>query len=492
MLDPGAALGLAVAMEQHADLVIRNARLIDGTGAPSRHGGVALRDGRIAAVGDVGGLPARHTLDAGGKALAPGFIDAHTHDDRALLSAPDMAMKVSQGVTTVICGNCGVSLAPLVRAAVPPPLDLIDDGGWYRFPTVAAFLAEVAANPPAVNAAFLVGHMTLRVGAMDRFDRAASPGEIAAMRARLEEGLAAGAIGFSTGLYYKPSNAAPTEEVIEVARPLKEAGGLYVTHMRDETEGVMDSLAETCRIGREVGVPVIVSHHKVVGVENFGRTRETLAYIDRMRALQEIGFDVYPYHASSTVLRMDTARRSRKVLVTWSRSHPEMAGRSLAEIAAGWGVDQDTAAERLQPAGAVYFSMDEEDVRRVLSHPVAMVGSDGLPHDAKPHPRLWGTFPRVLGHYSRELGLFALEEAVRRMTGLTAARFGLKDRGVLAPGAHADLVLFDPDTVIDRADFADSTRPADGILGVWVNGEPVWRDGAATGARPGRVLKRAA
>jgi N-acyl-D-amino-acid deacylase len=237
-------------------------------------------------------------------------------------------------------------------------------------------------------------------------------------------------------------------------------------------------------------VPVVISHHKTIGRENFGRTAETLPVIAAAMQRQEVGLDAYPYIASSTVLSAAQAERSLKVLVTWSRSAPEQAGRELSAIAADWGVSQKEAADRLQPAGAVYWTMDEADVQRVLRFAHTMIGSDGLPHDSHPHPRLWGAFPRVLGHYSRELGLFGLEEAVRRMTGLSAARFGLIGRGVLAAGAYADITVFDPDTVADRATFEAPMTPAAGIEHVFVNGRPVWTGGKPTGERPGRALRR--
>jgi N-acyl-D-amino-acid deacylase len=309
------------------------------------------------------------------------------------------------------------------------------------------------------------------------------------MRARLEQALDAGAIGLSTGLFYPPANAAPTEEVIELARALHDCGAIHTTHMRDETDHVTDSLEESFRIGREAGVPVVISHHKCAGAANHGRSRETLALIDAVVQRQSLGLDAYPYVAGSTMLDPRRMMGASKVLVSWSRPHPECAGRDLAEIAADWNTSVEDAAERLRPAGAIYFMMAEEDVRRILAYPHTMIGSDGLPHDEHPHPRLWGTFPRVLGHYVREVGLFPLEEAIRKMTGLSAARFGLRDRGVLRVGAHADLVLFDPATVIDRADFDQPMQPSAGIEQVYVNGRCVWRDGATTGERPGRALR---
>jgi len=480
------------------DLVIRNGRVIDGTGAPARLADVAVADGRIAAVGDLAQARAGRAIDARDRVVAPGFIDAHTHDDGALLATPEMTAKVSQGVTTVIAGNCGVSLAPLDLAArgldgPPPPLDLLGETGLFRFPDFAGYLDVLDGAPAAVNAAFLVGHSTLRLGAMARLDRAADEGEIATMRAMLDAALEAGALGLSSGLFYAPAKAAPTDEVIALASGMKgSAGAIYATHMRDEADHVIPALDEAFAIGRAAGVPVVISHHKVLGVENFGRTRETLPLIERAARAQTVGLDVYPYIASSTVLNADSVGQAARTVITWSRAHPEFAGRDLDAAAAALGCSRDEAIDRLQPAGAVYFAMDEDDVRRVLSCPRAMIGSDGLPFDERPHPRLWGTFPRVLGHYAREVGLFSLEEAVRRMTGLPAATFGLSGRGVIAPGAAADLVVFDAETVIDRASFEEPARAAAGIEVVIVNGTPVWRDGATTGARPGRVLRRGA
>ena len=229
---------------------------------------------------------------------------------------------------------------------------------------------------------------------------------------------------------------------------------------------------------------------QLAGPANWGRTVETLALIDAAAKRQPVGLDAYPYIAGSTVLKPELADGTIRIMVTWSEPHPELAGRDLADIARDWGVDILEAAARLQPAGAIYWMMDEADVRRVLSFDETMIGSDGLPHDIHPHPRLWGTFPRVLGHYCREVGLFGLEKAVRKMTGLSAARFGLAGRGIVRAGAYADLCVFDAETVIDRATFAEPTLPASGIEHVFVNGSPVWSEGRPTGERPGRALRR--
>ncbi|HZD19726.1 MAG TPA: D-aminoacylase [Burkholderiales bacterium] len=473
------------------DLLIRNATVVDGTRAPRYEADIAVNNGRIAAIGRLNGAQADIELDASGRIVAPGFIDAHTHDDRLMLCAPDMAPKVSQGVTTVIAGNCGCSLAPAphgMRKPVTPPLDLLDDAGdWFRFASFRDYVDELAAHPPATNCGLLVGHTMLRLQTMEHLQRPANKNEVARMRELADEALEAGALGVSTGLYYEPANAAPTEEVVEVCRPLAKRKRLYVTHMRDEGDNVLASLEETFRIGRELGVAVVISHHKVAGASNHGRSEETLPLIEARMKSQAIALDCYPYCASSTILSASRAGVATKTLVTWSKPHPEVAGMDLDEIRRDYklGIDQ------LLPAGAIYFSMSEADVQRILAFEHTMIGSDGLPHDAAPHPRLWGTFARVLGHYARGLGLFPLETAVYKMTGLTARNFGLADRGVLKPGMAADITIFDAGEIDERASFSAPIQPAKGIETVIVNGAIVWRDGKSTGARPGRVLKRA-
>jgi N-acyl-D-amino-acid deacylase len=475
------------------DLLIEGGTVIDGTRAPRFDADVGVRDGRIAALGDLRGRPSRRRIDASGRIVAPGFIDAHTHDDVALLAQPDMDFKVSQGVTTVVTGNCGISPAPLEpHTPAPPPISLAVQGAQWRFATFAAYLQALRAAPAALNAAPLLGHTTLRARCVADLQRSASEAEIAAMRAHVQEALDAGALGVSTGTYYPPAAAASTEEIIEVCRPLSGSGGVYATHMRDEQDAVLQSLDETFRIGRELGVPVVVSHHKVTGQANWGRSTETLARIGQAMQCQCVALDCYPYTAGSTMLHDDPVRLQGKVLIAHSEPHPQMAGRDLDDIAREWGVAKPEAVRRLQPASAIYFMMREDDVQRILAFEHTMIGSDGIPLGPRPHPRLWGTFPRVLGHYSRELKLFPLETAVWKMTGLTARNFGLADRGRIAEGAAADLVLFDADRVIDTASYDDPKRAAAGIDLVVVNGVPVWEQGRGTGARPGRVLTRAA
>lgn len=476
------------------DLIVRNATIIDGTGAPRFDADIGVRDDRIAKVGRLEAAKTHDEIDASGKVAAPGFIDAHTHDDRLMLSGADMTPKVSQGVTTVIAGNCGISLAPMpngVQGRVPSPLDLLDnEGQWFRFPTFGAYVEELKAHPAAVNCALLVGHMTLRVVAMDDLERPATQSEVERMRGLTREALSAGAIGFSTGLYYELSNAAPTQEVIDIAQPLREFNGIYCTHMRNEAEGVLESLEESFHVGRELGVPVVISHHKVVGTPSHGRSKETLPKIAQAMTMQPVCIDCYPYLASSTMLSYERTKICTRVIVSSSKPHPEFAGMELEAVAQKMGLPVKQAVEKLQPASAIYFSMDEADVQRILAFDNTMIGSDGLPHDARPHPRLWGTFPRVLGHYSRDLKLFSLEAAVRKMTGLPAQTFGLKDRGVLKEGAFADITLFDPATVAEAGTWAQPAQCAKGIETTIVNGRPVWRNGASTSNRTGRVLSR--
>lgn len=481
-------------MKTSFDLVIEGGTLIDGTRAPRRDADIGITAGRITAVaapGELGPHGAQRRVAAGGLIVAPGFIDAHTHDDLALLADPALPFKVSQGVTTVVTGNCGISAAPLnADTPTPQPISLAVAGPGSRFASFGAYLDALRAAPAAVNVAPLLGHTTLRARCVADLGRAATGAEVEAMRAHVREALTAGAIGVSTGTYYPPAAAATTEEIIEVCRPLSGSGGVYATHMRDEQDAVLDSIEETLRIGRELDVPVVVSHHKVTGPANWGRSTETLARLSEAMRCQCVALDCYPYTAGSTMLHTDPVRLQGRVLIAHSAPHPEMSGRDLDAIAADWGVAKLEAVRRLQPAAAIYFMMDEADVQRILAFEPTMIGSDGIALGASPHPRLWGTFPRVLGRYSRELKLFPLETAVWKMTGLSAHNFGLEGRGQVAEGAAADLVLFDAATVADTATYEHPQQPAHGIRQVFVNGLAVWDGGRATGARPGQVLPR--
>lgn len=492
------------------DLVIREVTLFDGTGAPPSPADVAIEGDRIAAVHAASGaapLPGRRTLDGRGLALAPGFIDVHTHDDFAALMYPDMAFKLAGGVTTCVVGNCGFGAAPHAAAAVMaktlhPNLSLPE---WQGY---AGYMRRLEAHPPGVNIGVLVGHGTARLAAMRTENRPPRGAEMSAMKAILAEGLEAGALGLSSGLVYDPGRFAATEELVELASLMRGTGALYATHMRDEGTGLLDSVREALAIGAGAGVPVQISHHKASGRTAWGLVRESLKLIEEaQRRGQQVQADQYPYTAGSTILaavyRDGKLRgaigdlRPQDVVIASTASHPDWEGRSLAQLGLEMGCTPEQAAERVLAADsgvtAILHAMSEEDVRTVMRHPSTMIGSDGIPTlEGRPHPRLYGTFPRVLGRYARDEKLFPMEEAVYRMTGFAAATFGLRDRGVIRSGACADLVLFDPATIIDRGTFEDPKRAPEGIHAVFVNGVQAVGAGRATGKRAGRVLRRGA
>lgn len=478
------------ATEDQFDVLIRNGQLYDGTGIPPRAGDIGIRSGRIAGIGDLTQAIGDEEIDASGLAVAPGFIDTHTHDDLGLLTDPDMSCKVSQGVTTVVTGNCGFSIAPVYGDRRPPFVSReSDEPGQFRFETVDAYFDALDKAPAAANSVFLVGHGTLRANLMPSLAEPASASEISAMRSDVRAAMKAGAWGLSTGLFYPGSRAAPTEEVMALCEEVAPFGGIYATHIRDEGAKLEESVDEALDIAKHAGIAAVLSHHKASGAKHHGKVVKTLLNITARSRDQKIGLDVYPYIAGSTMLMPARTMEAAKILITWSEPMPEASGRDLQELADEHGVALDEMAERLQPAGAIYFTLSEEDVQRVLSYPESMIGSDGLFHDQHPHPRLWGTFPRVLGHYAREMGLMPMEEAVRRMTGLPAEKLGLEDRGIIQDGAIADLTLFDPATVIDTATFDNPIQASDGIHTVMTAGRPVWQNGKPTGQTPGNLIR---
>ena len=472
--------------------------VVDGSGGPSWPGDLLLIGDRIARLGE--GLRQRlpegmaeadlDVVDCRGQVIAPGFIDAHTHDDAIVLRDPAYLPKISQGITTVVTGNCGISLMPHVTDVAAAPLNLLGAGS-FRYPTMRAYRDAVQAAQPALNVAALVGHTTLRFATMRDLTRAASGDERAQMAALLDACMAQGAHGLSSGLFYEEAYPAPADEVTDLARIVARHGGVYATHLRSEMAQIIEALHEAGDTAFDAGVPLVISHHKCAGPANWGRTRETLPLIEALAKRQNIAMDVYPYVAGSTVLREDLVDGVIDVMLTWSDTHPEHGGRMLAAIADDWGVDQKTACRRLQPGGACYFQMSEDDVERVIAHPLTMIGSDGLPHDRHPHPRLWGAFPRVFARYWRERRLFTLEQAVHKMTGLTARNFRIADRGVLKADAMADVVVFDPERVADTATYDQPINASLGITAVFVNGRLAYRGGADKPQvleRAGRVL----
>ena len=478
---------------------LRGGLIVDGTSAPGWKGDVLLVDGRIAALATqltaerrdaFGPASDVEEIDCTGKVIAPGFIDVHTHDDATVLDMPQNLPKLSQGVTTVIVGNCGISLAPVVTDAPIAPLSLLGDK-QFRFHSFAQYADAVDASEPCVNVAALFGHTALRVKHLSDLNRAATVDERNAMLVDVREAMQAGALGLSSGVFYEQAFAADMDELVPLASEVARQGGVYATHIRSELETLLPSMMEAAETARHAGVPVIFSHHKCCGPSNWGRAKETLALIDQLALQQDAGLDVYPYTAGSTVLRPDLADGVIDILITNSEAHPEMMGRYLKDIAEEWGVDQQDAAERLKPGNACYFQMCDEDVDRVVAHPQSMIGSDGLPHDVRPHPRLWGAFPRVLASYWREKQLMSMEQAVHKMTGLSARRFRIPDRGVLREGAHADVVVFDPARVRDLASFEDPIQFSEGIEHVFVNGVLSYTEtGRGTNARAGRFVRR--
>lgn len=479
-----------------ADILLKGGLVIDGGGGESFAADVAIQGDTIVAVGLGLDITARQVIDVTGLVVSPGFIDVHTHDDLICITQPDMLPKISQGVTTVVAGNCGIS-APLLRFddAVAEPFNLLGAREDFAYDTFADYRRAVEATVPRVNVAALVGHSALRVLCLESLDRPATADERQHMDVLLQDALDEGALGLSSGVFYAPAWSADVEELQALAKTVAVNGGVYTAHIRDEREGIIEALQEAFAVAKadaESGpAPLILSHHKCAGLRNWGRAAETLGLIDKTRQSQPVYLDCYPYTAGSTIIRPDLADGEVEILINWSEPHPEMGGRTLKSIAQDWGVSEPEAAERLQPGGASYFQMAESDMRAILSHACCMVGSDGLPHDQLPHPRLWGAFPRVLGHYARDLGLLSLEAAVRKMTGLAADTFRLKDRGRVAVGMKADITVFDADTILDRATYEAPTQTAQGVEHVFVNGVLAWSNGGLTQDRAGRFLRRA-
>src|SRR3954451_4140310 len=500
---------------QTYDLLVQNGKIFDGAGNPWFYGDVAVRGDTIAAIGLLPNAKATVRIDAKGLAVAPGFIDIHSHGRRGIFDVPTATNYLHEGVTTIIEGPDGSSPIPL-----------------------GPFLKKVAATPISINVASFVGHGCLRSSVMGLVKRTSTTEELEKMKALARQSMLEGAVGLSTGLFYVPGNYANTEEVIEIAKVVGRMGGFHESHMRDETDHIEDSVRETIRIGEEGHLPTQITHHKVIGSANWGKSTETLKLVEEARARGvDVTIDQYPYTASSTGiaalfpqwsleggneavverLRAPGARAKIKteivhnikdgrgggdpknVVIVNCSFDPSLAGKSLSDItkARGVSVGIDTAAETamsLQEKGgcsAVYHAIDEADIERIMRSPYTMIASDGdIPVFGKqaPHPRSYGTFARVLGVYVRERKVLTLQDAIRRMSSMPAERLKFGDRGLLRPDMKADVVVFDPATVADRATYDKPHQYSVGFRDVVVNGKLALQDGQVTSERPGRVL----
>ncbi len=535
------------------DLIISDGRVVDGAGNPWYRGDVAVTDGKIAAIGRLTGAEAGRIIDVGGMVVAPGFIDAHSHSDGSTLYYPQMESNVMQGVTTVVAGQCGSSSAPVnpnlreemekrLARILPPEVEF-----RITWTTFDEYLQEEEKAGLGANIAHLVGHGAIRVAAMGYEAREPTRGELERMRELTAEAMEAGAYGLSTGLIYPPGIFAKTDEIVEVTKVAAGYGGVYDTHIRGEGRTLMEALREAISVGERAGIPVQVSHHKASHREVWGRSAETLAMMEdaRKRGV-DITADQYPYRAGATSLATllppwaheggmerllerlrnpELRERMRRdieeglpgwenfagelgwenIFVTYvvTEGNKPFEGKNLREIREARRDPNeykslfDLLLEEEGAAGMIIFSMEEEDVRRIMGHPLQMVGTDsgsssttGFMRRGKPHPRGFGSYPKILGRYVREHEVLGLEEALRKMTSFPSQRFGLLDRGVLRPGMWADVVVFDPDTVIDRATYQDPHQYPEGIEYVLVNGEVTVDEGEYTGALAGRTLRK--
>jgi N-acyl-D-amino-acid deacylase len=518
------------------DLIVRGGLVLDGTGAEAFPADIAVRGDRIVFVGT---LPEDATsgriVNANGRVVCPGFIDIHTHSDRSVLYTPGMESSLAQGVTTEVVGNCGFSFGLMTTAErFHTEANLLARGGVaIDWADMGGFLGRVENQGIALNVASLAGHGTLRKRVMGLVNRLPDTAESVAMQRELERALIQGAIGLSSGLEYVPGMYADVDEMVPLARLAAQSGGFYATHLRDEGDTLEEAVLEAITVAEKAGCPLQLSHHKAEKPHNWGKITRTLAMVD---AARERGMDVlldqYPYTAYQTGLttialppwavagtpellaerlsdpEMRATVRAAMPAVDWSAveissiaTHREYQSKTIAHLATEAGHDArdwilDLFSEGVFVA-AVHFALSEEDVTHILRDPRVIIGSDAVadtptgPTAAdRPHPRTYGTFARVLGHYVRDRSVLSLTEAVRRMTSLPAQRIGWPDRGRLAPGCAADIVVFNPETICDTANFTEPHAFATGVEYVVVNGTVAWADGAPTAARGGRVLRR--
>ena len=471
---------------QSNSFVITNTTVIDGNGKPGYIGSIRVKDGKIVSVGKFKSKIGEEVIDGAGLALAPGFIDIHNHSESGLLREGTAANQVSQGITTVIVGP---------------------DGGSPE--SIADYFSKLEGKI-GINVGAFIGHGTIRGMVMkDDYKRAATPAEITQLEKLVADAMQQGAFGLSSGLEYDHGFSATTEELIALSKIAAKYGGIYMTHMRDEEEGVLDALREAIRIGKEAGLPVQISHIKMGNSSVWGKSTDAIALINEARnAGQDVTADAYPYTAwASTITVLVPSRKHEdpaevqkgiraiggadKVLITSSREFPAYEGKTLEQAAAIAGkTPVETYVEIVKKGGAgvIGYGMNETDVKAFYQTPWVMVSSDG--GIGSRHPRGTGTFPRVVGRYVRENKWLSLEEAVRKVSAIPAARLGLKDRGMIKKGMKADLVLFDPQTIIDNATFVAPQLTASGVKAVFVNGVKVWNGDSVTNATPGMILRR--
>jgi len=521
------------------DLILRGGTIVDGTGAPGFTGDIGIVDGRIVEIGDLTGAAADRDIDVSGAVVCPGFIDLHSHSDYTIFSAPDAVTQTTQGVTTLVTGNCGMSPFPLTGEFGDQLRERssLSDGLTWEWSTAGEYADQVDRLRLGVNLALQVGHGSLRIAAMGAVDRAPTDEELARMRALLRESAADGVVGFSTGLIYAPGQFAQLDELIALATEAAAADLLYSTHMRNEGARLLTAIDEALQVARGSGVRLEISHLKSSGVDNWGQVTEALAVIDAARAEGlDVAADQYPYTASSTSLTAwlpgwaldggigelvkrldDPTTASRIATAVGSDSGPvrgdriviahtpdgpyrRFVGQSIADIGRELGLDTDaTVVEVLRGqrghVNIVHHGMSEEDVRTVMSRSTVAVASDGAavacPGRGQTHPRSLGTFTRVLGRYVREEGLLDLPTAIAKMTGLPASRLGWTDRGVLRPGAIADVAVFDPDEVTDQATYLDPWQLSTGVRYTLLAGRAVLDGGDPTGTPAGRVIRSA-
>ncbi|MDA8079951.1 MAG: D-aminoacylase [Nitrospiraceae bacterium] len=521
------------------DIIIRGGMVFDGSGSDPFAADVGITGDRFSFIGRAGGAEAAMFIDAQGLAVAPGFIDTHSHSDFTILADPRAEGKISQGITTEIIGNCGMSAAPLFdKACERREEDLKELGISERWHTLEEYFRLVVKRGIAVNMAVLAGHGNIRGSVVGYDDREPEAREFSEMKRLLNETLDQGAIGLSTGLIYPPGLFADTDELVGLSRPLAERNLIYTSHMRSEGDELLEAAREVVRIGRESGARVHISHIKTAGQKNWHKADDLISLLleTRLSGIL-ITCDRYPYTASSTDLDallpawtydggndaelkrlQDPVQRKRiaremldqasgsdywkrvTVASVASEKNRWMEGKSIEDISEKLGLSPIEAVfqvlmeERLR-VGAIFASMNEENLRKFLSLPFCMVGTDssarsfdGPTRTGKPHPRGFGAFPRLIGGFVREEGLFSLQEAVRRATSLAAETFGLRGRGSIREGMFADLVIFDPGRVRDRSTFDDPFQGPEGVHYVLVNGVPVVWEGEANGRLQGRIL----